>query len=253
MKIFEEWLNEATKKEFKFAGWKKITKKQFIDSLVNGKSLILLDRFLTSNELESLQNDASNFVKVNNTILMSIVKQLDKNDKNWRTVNRSTQSSIIFSNNSKLDLSQMGDKTFYEQKTDDGIFYLYVNYNFNEDWEEHSAKLIFYYVPDNVNEELLDEKIGWDSEHPKYILQFNVGLNTYYKKKTSKNFSFTKLDWNINDYITDNIKEADIQDTPDKFKALKKELEVKYPKVIMYLFPNKRVRLSVTTYYSLTK
>lgn len=100
-----------------------------------------------------------------------------------------------------------------------------------------------------IFEEWLDEKSGWDSEHPKYILQFNVGLNVYYKKKTSKNFSFTKLDWNINDYITDNIKEADIQDTPDKFKALKKELEVKYPKVIMYLFPDKKVRLSVTTYY----
>lgn len=101
--------------------------------------------------------------------------------------------------------------------------------------------------------EWLVEKSGWDSDHPKYILQFNVGLNVYYKKKTSKKISFTKLDWDINDYITDNIKEADIQDTPDKFKALKKELEVKYPKVIMYLFPNKKVRLSVTTYYSLTK
>ena len=34
-------------------------------------------------------------------------------------------------------------------------------------------------------------------------------------------------------------------------KALKKELEVKYPKVLMHLFPNKKVRLSVTTYYTL--
>lgn len=146
MKTFNEWLNESryNSKEFKFQGWKKITKAQFIKEMSSHKSLFL-DAVTLFDKPAEYAEEFMNTVATK-TALNNIITNLKKSEKNWREVTSASQTKMVFTNKSTLYFDQVGDKMVFERDINDGVVYLYFKYDYDEKWDEHSLSFLFYYV-----------------------------------------------------------------------------------------------------------
>ena len=156
MKIFEEWLDEGTSsKQIEVPGWKKSTKAKLIKELTDKKSLYVSTWGPQGEDGEYILDVMKS--SFTDSKLSSVFSHLKSQNK-WRTVKKASQTTVLFSPEGRVDFNQVGDKWYYEKKLFDGTVFLFYTRNYNKDWDEWSHLFIFYYVPDNVNEEYIDEE-----------------------------------------------------------------------------------------------
>ena len=156
MKIFEEWLDEGTSsKQIEVPGWKKSTKAKLIKELTDKKSLYVSTWGPQGEDGEYILDVMKS--SFTDSKLSSVFSHL-KSQNQWRTVKKASQTTVLFSPEGRVDFNQVGDKWVYEKKLFDGTVFLFYTRNYNKDWDEWSHLFIFYYVPDSVNEEYIEEE-----------------------------------------------------------------------------------------------
>lgn len=156
MKIFEEWLDEGTSsKQIEVPGWKKSTKAKLIKELTDKKSLYVSTWGPSDKDGEYILDAMKE--EFTDSKLKKVFSVLSSTNK-WRTVSGASQTKLIFRPEGRVDFNQEGDKWFYEKKFFNGTVFLFYTRTHNKQWDDWSHLFIFYYVPDNIEGEWLEEE-----------------------------------------------------------------------------------------------
>ena len=219
MKIFENYLNEETSKQIEVPGWKKSTKAKLIKELTDKKSLYISTWGPSDKDGEYILNAMKE--EFTDSKLKKVFSILSSTNK-WRTVSGASQTKLIFRPEGRVDFNQVGDKWFYEKKLFDGTVFLFYTRTYNKQWDDWSHLFIFYYVPDNVNGEYIEEE--------QKMFSINEDWSSDITKVFGKQFlTYTRSSQFLNDNDIDIAKsDYEIIDAPYSLKKFKK-----YPFVIV--------------------